>query len=259
MREARLVNLTRGMVIAERATVAETPASRRRGLLGTASLPAGSGLLIVPCRQVHTFGMAYTIDVIFVDEAWNVRKVVSEMKPNRLGALAWGARAALELPAGRAAETGTVAGDMLDARDIAVSSAGLRPAIDHINRYVIDVGKHIAFYTEALGYEVIGRGVKADGCAYAILKGHEHELFISERPHGAEAAEKAVRHIGYTVKDAGALLQQLQESGVAGEATKIIVKEHSRQFYLEDPDGNEIDFIQWTDKRGFYDDLDRGR
>jgi uncharacterized membrane protein (UPF0127 family)/catechol 2,3-dioxygenase-like lactoylglutathione lyase family enzyme len=258
MREARLVNLTRGTVLAETAAVAETPASRRRGLLGTASLPAGSGLLIVPCRQVHTFGMAYTIDVVFVDEAWNVKRVVHDMKPGRLGALVPRARAALELPAGKAAETGTVAGDMLDARDIAVSSAGTRPAIDHINRYVVDVGKHIAFYTEALGYEVIGRGVKADGSAYAILKGHEHELFISERPQ-CEAAERAARHIGYTVKDAGALLQQLQESGMVGEETKIIVKEYSRQFYLEDPDGNEIDFIQWTDKRGFYDDLDRGR
>jgi uncharacterized membrane protein (UPF0127 family)/catechol 2,3-dioxygenase-like lactoylglutathione lyase family enzyme len=254
MREVRLVNHTRGTVLAERAAVAETPASRRRGLLGTDSLDQGSGLLIVPCRQVHTFGMRCPIDVIFVDEAWNVKRVVNEMKPNRLGALVIKARAALELTAGKAAETGTLVGDSLDARYIAVSSAGRLPAIDHVNRYVTDVDGQIAFCTEALGYKVIGRGIKGDGSAYAILKGHEHELFISERPQG-EAVDKTVRHIGYAVADADALLQRLKETGVAGEETKIIVKEFSRQFYLNDPDGNEVDFIEWTDKRRFYDHL----
>ncbi len=257
MREVRLVNLTRGTVLAERAAVAETPSSRRRGLLGTGSLAAGSGLLIVPCRQVHTFGMGYPIDVVFVDEAWNVKRVVHDMKPGRLGALVMSARAVLELPAGKTAESGTLVGDMLDARDIAVSSTGIFPAIDHVNRYVTDLDRHVNFYTEALGYAVIGRGVKADGSGYAILKGHQHELFVSERPQG-EVVEKTVRHIGYTVKDVGALLERLKEGGIAGEETEIIVKKFSRQFYLRDPDGNEIDCIEWTDKQGFYDDLNRG-
>jgi uncharacterized membrane protein (UPF0127 family) len=115
MRDVRLVNLTRDTVLAERAAVAETPASRRRGLLGTGSLGDGYGLLIVPCRQVHTFGMRYPIDIVFVDEAWKVKRVVKDMKPGRIGALVIKARAALELPAGRAAETGTMVGDMLDA------------------------------------------------------------------------------------------------------------------------------------------------
>jgi uncharacterized protein len=115
MREAKLVNLTRGTVLAERAAVAETPGSRRRGLLNTESLPDGSGLLVVPCRQVHTFGMRYAIDVVFVDEAWAVKRVVRGMKPGRLGALVMGARAALELPAGKTEATGTVKGDLLDA------------------------------------------------------------------------------------------------------------------------------------------------
>ncbi|MDD3717911.1 MAG: DUF192 domain-containing protein [Actinomycetota bacterium] len=115
MREVRLVNLTREAVLAERAAVAETPRARNRGLLGTDSLADGCGLLIVPCRQVHTFGMRYAIDVVFVDEAWKVKRVVGGMRPGRLGALVIRARAAVELPAGKAAETGTRVGDMLDA------------------------------------------------------------------------------------------------------------------------------------------------
>jgi len=114
MRDVKLVNLTRGTVLAERAAVAETPGTRRRGLLGTGSLPDGCGLLIVPCRNVHTLGMRYPIDVVFIDESWTVRRVVHGLKPARLSPLVIRARAVLELPSGRAAATGTAAGDLLD-------------------------------------------------------------------------------------------------------------------------------------------------
>jgi uncharacterized protein len=141
MREVRMVNITRGTVLAKSAAAAETPGTRRRGLLGTDSLVDGCGLLIVPCRQVHTFGMRYAIDVIFVDEAWTVRRVVNDMKPGRLGALVLRARAAVELPAGKAAETGTRVGDMLDVRDAGTPPSIKYPAIDHVNSYVTDVEK----------------------------------------------------------------------------------------------------------------------
>jgi uncharacterized membrane protein (UPF0127 family) len=118
MRYVKLLNLTRGKVLAERARVAETPGSRRRGLLGTSSLPDGQGLVIVPCRQVHTFGMRYPIDVVFVDESWAVRRVVSRLRPGRISPLVLASRAALELPAGKAEETGTAKGDLVDARPV---------------------------------------------------------------------------------------------------------------------------------------------
>lgn len=258
MRVVRVVNLTRGEVLAERAAVAETPGARNRGLLGTGSLADGCGLLIMPCRQVHTFGMRYAIDVVFVDEAWKVKRVVSAMKPGRLGALVIRARVALELPAGKAAETGTRVGDMLDAREVALSNTSEYPSIDHVNRHVTDVDEHIAFYREALGYEVMDSGIKRDGSKYAILGGLGHELFVSEAPCGG-AMEAGIRHIGYTVADADTLLERLKEKGIAGGETEIIVKEYSRQFYLRDPDGNEIDFIQWTDKERFRNDLRRKR
>lgn len=115
MRNVKLVNITRGEVLAGKAAVAETPGSRRRGLLSTDSLPDGEGLLIVACRQVHTFGMRYPIDVIFVDESWTVKRIVHAMKPGRLTTLVMSSRAVLELPAGKAAQTGTTMGDLLDA------------------------------------------------------------------------------------------------------------------------------------------------
>jgi uncharacterized membrane protein (UPF0127 family) len=115
MRYVKLLNLTRNSLLAERALVAETPGSRRRGLLGSFSLPDGEGLLIMPCRQVHTFGMKYPLDVVFVDESWTVSRVVHRLKPGRMSPFVFYSRAALELPAGKAEETGTIKGDLLEA------------------------------------------------------------------------------------------------------------------------------------------------
>ena len=115
MRQVRLVNLTRNTVLAERAAVAETPAARRRGLLGTESLPDGRGLVMIPCRHIHTIGMKYAIDVAFVDASWTVRRVVHNLKPGRLSPLVLKGRVVLELPAGKAEETGTEKGDLLEA------------------------------------------------------------------------------------------------------------------------------------------------
>jgi lactoylglutathione lyase len=130
----------------------------------------------------------------------------------------------------------------------------MRPIIDHINMYVSKVSVSVAFYTGVIGYELIGEGTKADGSKYAILRGGGHELFISEGLD-AGATRGAVRHIGFEVEDVGALLARLKEDGIVEADREVIVKRYSRQLYLQDPDGNEIDLIQWTDKTRFYEDL----
>ncbi len=59
---------------------------RMRGLLGTQKLKADEGLLIAPCSSVHTFGMGYTIDVLFLDNHLTIVKTVKSLKPWRLAA-----------------------------------------------------------------------------------------------------------------------------------------------------------------------------
>jgi uncharacterized membrane protein (UPF0127 family) len=118
MRRVSIVNLSRGTVLAEEAEVAETSASRRRGLLGRDRLFEGGGLLIIPCRQVHTFGMRFPIDVVFVDEALRVVRLVKRLRPGRLSPFVLRARTALELPEGTIERTGTRSGDSLDIRTI---------------------------------------------------------------------------------------------------------------------------------------------
>ncbi len=57
---------------------------RMRGLLGSSPLKDNEGLLIVPCSSVHTFGMRFTIDLIFLDKNWTVVKIVKTLKPWRM-------------------------------------------------------------------------------------------------------------------------------------------------------------------------------
>ena len=125
------------------------------------------------------------------------------------------------------------------------------PMIDHINRFVSDIEKFIVFYQDVLGYKLIDKGVKANGKKYAIMKGYNHELFISEKDDFHEV-EDHFRHIGYRIENIEDLLKELKAKGLVEKDKNIIVKEFSKQFYIKDPDGFEIDLIQWTDKNGFY-------
>ena len=108
-----MTNKTRGTMLTDRADIADTSAKRRTGLLKHTGLAPGEGLWIKPCEGVHTFGMKFTIDVIFLNKKKQVLKIRPNMVKRRL-ALSLLAHSVLELPAGRLAETGTVAGDLLE-------------------------------------------------------------------------------------------------------------------------------------------------
>jgi uncharacterized membrane protein (UPF0127 family) len=106
-------NLTRDAVVAERVEVADHAARRRKGLLGRTGLGADEGLWIVPCESVHTFGMKFPIDLIYLDRTRRVRKVRSNVGAWRIsGCLS--AHSVLELAAGTVLRTETKPGDRLE-------------------------------------------------------------------------------------------------------------------------------------------------
>ncbi|MGC1782876.1 MAG: DUF192 domain-containing protein [Acidobacteriaceae bacterium] len=109
----KVSNLTRQTVLAERVEVADHGAKRRKGLLGRACLGPGEGLWIVPCESVHTFGMKFPIDLVYIDRKYRVRKVRSAVPSWRLSACL-SAHSILELAAGAAGATRTVRGDQLE-------------------------------------------------------------------------------------------------------------------------------------------------
>jgi hypothetical protein len=113
MRECVAHNATRDAVLARRVAIASSVPARLRGLLGTRSLPRGHGLLLRPCRQVHSFFMRYALDLVFVDGRGRVLLTVSDFKTNRISPHVRAADAVLELPAGALAEVPTEPGDLL--------------------------------------------------------------------------------------------------------------------------------------------------
>ncbi len=73
----------------------------------------GEALVIRKCRQVHTFGMRFPIDVVFIDRRGRVIRICPELPPRRLSPVAWRARDAIELPAGASGASRTAVGDAI--------------------------------------------------------------------------------------------------------------------------------------------------
>lgn len=109
----RISNLTRQSELAHCAEVAEDGAKRRKGLLGRRALRVGEGLWIRPCEAVHTFGMHFPIDLVYLDRDLRVKKVRSHVAPWRLSACLT-AHSVLELASGTIRDTHTKAGDRLE-------------------------------------------------------------------------------------------------------------------------------------------------
>ncbi|MBT3191785.1 MAG: DUF192 domain-containing protein [Verrucomicrobia bacterium] len=98
MRTAQLV--IAGEVLVPQLLIADRTISRMRGLLGRSGLPEGTGMLLDPCSSIHTIGMRFSLDVIFLDRGHRVVRVVHNVQPNRFAFGGPGARRAVEVEAG---------------------------------------------------------------------------------------------------------------------------------------------------------------
>jgi uncharacterized protein len=109
----RVQNRTRRTELVNAGQVAATPWSRLVGLLGRRGLEPGEGLLLRGEQAIHTFGMRFTIDVVYLDRDARVLRALHRLGPQRLGPFLRESRDVLELPAGTLDVTGTRAGDEL--------------------------------------------------------------------------------------------------------------------------------------------------
>lgn len=88
-----------GEVIAERLTVANHYLERLRGLLFRSRFPSGEALFLQRCGAIHTWFMAFSIDVAFLDEDFRVVALFHAVRPWRI-AYAQKAAHTVEFPAG---------------------------------------------------------------------------------------------------------------------------------------------------------------
>lgn len=114
----RAVNRTKeNRVLADHVVWAGSSSERRRGLLSRTSMGPNEGIYLVPCEGVHTFGMKFPIDVLFLDSEGTVLALQHRLKPWRLSKIVFRADGVLELAAGRLLETSTEIGDIIELRD----------------------------------------------------------------------------------------------------------------------------------------------
>lgn len=106
-------NADRSTVVAAHGRLASSFIDRFLGLMFRKQLPDGEGLLLTSSASIHSFFMRFRFDAIFMDHAGRVTKIVPAMGQWRVAFGGRGAKHTLELPAGAAERTGTVAGDQL--------------------------------------------------------------------------------------------------------------------------------------------------
>lgn len=84
------------------------------GLLGTSRAAVNFAYLIKNCQGIHTFGMQYPIDVIFLDGDNRVLDITRNLKPNRSSKVCKGAKSLLEVPSGQLRTGLILVGDRLE-------------------------------------------------------------------------------------------------------------------------------------------------
>jgi len=113
MEQMKIVNLTRSTVLASSVEIADSGATRNKGLLGRKCLEPGTGLWIVPCEAVHTFGMQFAIDLVYLDRKLRIEKIRHCVRPWRMSACL-SAHSIIELPAGSVRDSQSQPGDQLE-------------------------------------------------------------------------------------------------------------------------------------------------
>ena len=114
--QAKAFNRTRQTYLATELALADTHWTRLRGLLGVRAddFRNGAGLWIVPCHGVHTLGMAFPIDVIYLDRSMKVIEIQQNVKPWRFAPVRRHASSVLELPCQTVVLTKTDIGDTIE-------------------------------------------------------------------------------------------------------------------------------------------------
>jgi uncharacterized membrane protein (UPF0127 family) len=106
-------NQTRECFLSLDVRAADTIFSRLRGLIGRLKLRSDEGIWVVPSRGVHTLGLLFPLDLIYLDEHYRVIHLVEYFPSFRIGPLKAQAESVLELPTHTIYSSQTQSGDQL--------------------------------------------------------------------------------------------------------------------------------------------------
>lgn len=102
-----------GRCVARRVRMACSFRSRCMGLLSRDAIPPEEGLLLLPGGSIHTLGMRFTIDVVFLNRQMRILALAERVPPWRIRVAPRGTRRVLELAAGQISATKLTIGTYL--------------------------------------------------------------------------------------------------------------------------------------------------
>lgn len=124
-----LVNATKKTVVSDNCHFANTVLKRMVGLLNRGQFGKGEGLLLDRCYGIHTFGMRFPIDVLFLDKDLRVIRAVKDLPPHRTCVVKKSVYV-LEVPIGALDASRTEAGDQIQIRTAnADTTTNMRAAV----------------------------------------------------------------------------------------------------------------------------------
>src|SRR5580658_8042196 len=106
-------NRTRESFLGLRVAPADTFLARLKGLLGRIRLKPDDGIWLIPSRGIHTFGMLFAIDLIYLDAANRVIHLVEHLGPFRISPIRIKCASILELGSRAIYASNTQIGDEL--------------------------------------------------------------------------------------------------------------------------------------------------
>jgi uncharacterized protein len=123
MRPLRVRLSRSGAILADQASTAETWWERMVGLLNRSSLLPGEALLIPGCKGIHTIGMRFAIDAVYIKKDGAVVAIQENLQPGQVASPVAAAWAVLEMPAGESGRNGVRVGDRLEFENTLTASS----------------------------------------------------------------------------------------------------------------------------------------
>lgn len=100
-------------IVCEDAQWAKDFWSRMIGLLGKRSFTNFDGLLLSPCSQIHSIGMGFNFDAVYLDNTYRIVAIYENIGKNKILPYNVAVSNVLELPVGTVSTKNLEVGDVL--------------------------------------------------------------------------------------------------------------------------------------------------
>ena len=115
-------------------------------------------------------------------------------------------------------------------------------ALDHCSVLITDLARARAFYVGVMGLKEIPKPKTFDFVALWFDLGDGQTLHLLQKP---QPDTRSPRHFALRVPDAKGAREHFRRHGVEIAETGPIP--HCDRFFVNDPDGNRIELIQWIE------------